>query len=295
MNGSAAPAASAMRDPHRRRGLVAPAQGCRWNSHTFPRAQLRQALQEQRLRAVYQTIVRLHDQQPVGQEALARLLTSQGVWVEANAFIDIAAAIGLEARIDTIITAQAMSRSPLVGKMFLNCSSDFLAEPGCTERMRQQHMHWLHAPGGSAPRETPWVLEITERHLHADPSLLHRNLQPLLDLGFELALDDFGGNHSAYPYLAKLPIRYLKIDRALVQASRTCSRSACILRHLLHLAHELQLVTIAEGVEDLSTALRLRDLGVHWGQGFAWFEPLDASETGRSHPQPITDCHSSPF
>ena len=248
-------------------------------SDAFPRAQLRLALQEQRLRAAYQTIFRLHDQQPVGQEALARLLTPQGRVVDAQAFIDTASAIGLEPRIDADITAQAMAEGSFQGKMFMNCSSAFLAEPSCVDKLQLQHRQWLEQQPGSAQRFTPWVLEITERNLHTDPVRLRDNLEPLLDLGFELALDDFGSNHSAYPYLAALPIRYLKIDRGLVQASMTIPRSELILRHLLHLAQDMRLITIAEGIQDTTTLRWMQDIGVHWGQGFFWTRPDRATST----------------
>ena len=284
--------ATAALQPCRPPGPWLPAGASPRGRDAFPRAQLRLALQEQRLRAAYQTLFRLHDQQPVGQEALARLLTPQGRVVDAQAFIDTAAAIGLEPRIDAVITAQAMAAAPVLGKMFLNCSSAFLAEPSCVERLRQQHLLWRQKQHGRATRHTPWVLEITERNLHTDPSRLRDKLQPLLDLGFELALDDFGSNHSAYPYLAALPIRYLKLDRSLVQSSMTAPRSEAILRHLLRLAQDIDLITVAEGVEDTPTLHWLRDLGVHWGQGFIWTRPGD--RPAAPCPAPALVTHSAP-
>ena len=246
----------------------------------FPRAQLRLALQEQRLRVAYQPILRLSDLQTMGQEALARLLTPQGQVVAAEAFIGTAASLGIEPRIDAVITAQAMTAAsqpgPFAathGKLFLNCSSAFLAEPSCVDRLAHLHQHWLQVWAGAETRQTPWVLEITERNLHTDPARLLENLQPLLELGFELALDDFGSNQSAFPYLAALPIRYLKLDRTLVLSSMATSKAESILRHLQHLAQDLNLITIAEGVEDQRALQWLRNIGVHWGQGFFWGEP----------------------
>lgn len=253
---------------------------CDRSSGAFPRAQLRQALREQRLRVVYQPILRLDDLQTVGREALARLLTPQGRVVAAEAFISTAATLGIEPRIDAVITAQAMAAAsqpgPLAampGKLFLNCSSAFLAEPSCMDKLAQQHQHWLRAWGGNEATQTPWVLEITERNLDTDPVRLRANLQPLLDLGFELALDDFGSNHSAFPYLLALPIRYLKLDRSLVQSGLASAKGAQVLRHLMLLANDLDLITIAEGVESHAALQWLRGIGVQWGQGFFWGQP----------------------
>ncbi len=256
------------------------------SSDAFPRAQLRLALQEQRLRVAYQPILRLDDLQTMGQEALARLLTPQGRVVSAEAFIGTAAKLGIEPRIDAAITAQAMAavsqHGPFAaapGKLFLNCSSAFLAEPSCTDKLAQQHRHWLHKQSGADTSPTPWVLEITERNLDTDPARLLANLEPLLDLGFELALDDFGSNHSAFPYLLALPIRYLKLDRSLVQTGLRKAKGEQVMRHLLQLAQDLNLITIAEGVESQTALQCLRDLGVHWGQGFFWGQPIPVQST----------------
>ena len=255
------------------------------SSDAFPRAQLRLALQEQRLRVAYQPILRLDDLQTMGQEALARLLTPQGRVVTAEAFIGTAAKLGIEPRIDAAITSQAMAACQPVpfaaapGKLFLNCSSAFLAEPSCMDKLARQHQHWLQKQSGADTSQTPWVLEITERNLDTDPARLLANLEPLLDLGFELALDDFGSNHSAFPYLLALPIRYLKLDRSLVQTGLRTAKGEQVMRHLLQLAQDLNLITIAEGVESQAALQWLRDLGVHWGQGFFWGQPTAVRST----------------
>jgi EAL domain-containing protein (putative c-di-GMP-specific phosphodiesterase class I) len=250
------------------------------SSDAFARAQLRLALQEQRLRVAYQPILRLDDLQTMGQEALARMLTPQGRVVTAEAFIGTAAKLGIEPRIDAAITAQAMAAAsqprPFAAaprKLFLNCSSAFLAEASCMDKLAQQHRHWLQKWSGADTNQTPWVLEITERNLNTDPARLLANLKPLLDLGFELALDDFGSNHSAFPYLLALPIRYLKLDRGLVQTGMRTAKGEHVLRHLLQLAQDLNLITIAEGVENQTALQWLRGIGVHWGQGFFWGQP----------------------
>jgi EAL domain-containing protein (putative c-di-GMP-specific phosphodiesterase class I) len=233
----------------------------------------------------YQPILRLDDLQTMGQEALARLLTPQGRVVTAEAFIGTAAKLGIEPRIDAVITAQAMTACQPVpfaaapGKLFLNCSSAFLAEPSCMDKLAQQHRHWRQKQSGADTSQTPWVLEITERNLDTDPARLLANLEPLLDLGFELALDDFGSNHSAFPYLLALPIRYLKLDRSLVQTGLRTAKGEQVMRHLLQLAQDLNLITIAEGVESQTALQWLRDLGVHWGQGFFWGQPTAVRST----------------
>lgn len=252
----------------------------------FPRAQVRWALQEHRLRVAYQPIVRLDDLQVVGHEALARLLTPQGATLVAERFIDAAASIGLEPRIDADITAQVMAAAarpgPFAathGKLFMNCCSAFLAQPLQVQRLARQHQDWLDARAHAAPAAAPWILEITERNLDADPQQLLRTLAPLLDLGFELALDDFGSTHSAFPYMLNLPIRYLKFDQALVQAAASQKRAEQVLRRLQALALDLNMITIAEGVETPDQRDCVRTLGIHWAQGYLWGQAQGLAES----------------
>lgn len=246
----------------------------------FPRARVRRALQERRLRVAYQPIVRLDDGTVAGHEALARMTTPQGALLDAAAFIHVAAGIGLESRIDADITAQAMAQAAVPGpaaaargKLFMNCSSAFLCDSGSLDALLQHHRTWLDAQPAASTRDVPWVIEITERNLDACPRRLRSKLDPLLEQGFALALDDFGSNHSAFPYLLNLPVRYLKFDRELIRAAPIASRARVTLGHLKRLAGDLGMTTVAEGVEDRATLDCVRDLGIDLGQGYWWARP----------------------
>ncbi len=253
--------------------------GARWGADAFVRAQLRRALEQRRLLVVYQPIVRLGDEVVVGHEALARMRTAAGTVLDAAAFIDAAAAVGHEPCIDADVTAQIMSRACLGagagahGKLFMNCSPAFLADPSRIDGLLRQHREWTAAVSPASVREVPWVVEITERNLDADPRRLAAGLSRLAECGFQFALDDFGSNHSAIPYLLNLPLHYLKFDLGLVAAAAIDPRARRTLGHLQNLAADLDLTTVAEGVEDLSTVHCLRDLGIDLGQGYWWAQP----------------------
>ncbi len=270
-----------LRGPSRRSQAWSPERARARQDSVFPRAQVRWALQERRLRVAYQPIVRLEDGLVVGQEALARLLTPQGTTLAAERFIDAAASIGLEPRIDADVTAQVMAAAArpggAQGKLFMNCCSAFLAQPLCVELLARRHQDWRdawpHAPAA------PWVLEITERNLDADPQQLLRTLAPVLDLGFELALDDFGGTRSAFAYVLRLPIRYLKFDQSLVQAAATQARAEQVLRRLQDMARDLNMITIAEGLEARDQLDCVRALGIDWGQGYLWGQAQGLAES----------------
>lgn len=243
-------------------------------------AWLRRALSQRPLLVAYQPIVRLTDDSVFGHEALARMRTLHGTVLAAGAFLGAATASGEEPRIDAEITAQVMARATrgpdgatIHGKLFMNCSSAFLADVDCIDGLVERHVDWVKVRSSRAQQDTPWVVEITERNLDADPRRLAAGLSRLAECGFQFALDDFGSNHSAIPYLLSLPLHFLKFDLGLVAAAAIDPRARRTLAHLQRLAADLGLTTVAEGVEDLATVHCLRDLGIDLGQGYWWAQP----------------------
>src|SRR5439155_26648339 len=73
----------------------------------------------------------------------------------------------------------------------------------------------------------------------------------------------------------------LKIDRSFVVGLGTSSQDTAIVTGVIGLAHGLGLLAVAEGVETLEQAARLRELGCDLAQGYYWSVPLDAKQAGR--------------
>ena len=117
------------------------------------------------------------------------------------------------------------------------------------------------------------VLEITERQLIGNFEDLRKDLEPLLDFGFRLALDDFGSGYSSFLYLASLPVSFLKIEGWMVQNMRTNPKVLGMVKSIIALARDQGITTIAECVEDAATADLLRELGADWGQGWYFGRP----------------------
>ncbi len=245
------------------------------------RTQLRRSLLARRLRVAYHAIVRLHDGQIVGHEALARILDPAGRLLAADSFIDTAAEMAAEPHIDSDVSEQVMTAAhsepkpfkPDRGKRFINCSSAFLIDPTRVQRLADHHRRWVNARAWSHDEDVPWVLEITERNLDVCPQRLRSTVAPLLDLGFQLALDDFGSKNSAFPHLLQLPIRYLKIDKGLVRAAMTDARAEFALHRVADLGGSLGMTTIAEGIETPAMRDRVLAAGIAWGQGYLWGVP----------------------
>jgi len=248
----------------------------RWNS-----ALLRQALAENRIRHASQVIVDLQSGQAVADEALARIQTATGDIVEARDFVDMAEGLGLMAEIDRQVIRDAMQRC--VARMdqggstdfahFVNVSPQFLARRDLVEEMLENAMGYCQTCSVMPGPIKPIVLELTERQRIVSLAKLRADLQPFIDFGFRLALDDFGSGYSSYLYLAHLPVSFLKIEGWLVSNMRQDRKVAGIVESLASFARKEGVMTVAEHVEDAETARMLADMGVDYGQGWYFGRP----------------------
>jgi len=117
------------------------------------------------------------------------------------------------------------------------------------------------------------VLEITERDELQDLDKAASIVRELRGLGFKVAIDDVGVGHSGLSHLKALGANVMKIDKFFVDTIRDESTSR-IVETLVHLARDLQMTVVAEGIETEPQMQSLRDCGVQEGQGYIVSPPL---------------------
>lgn len=247
-----------------------------WNSSL-----LRQALAENRVRQAAQVIVDLQSGQAIADEALARIEAATGEMIEAKDFVDMAEGLGLMAEIDRQVVRNVMQRCAVRLNQsgsadfshFVNVSPQFLARRDLVEEMLDNAMNFCHTCKAMEGPIKPIVLELTERQHIVSLEKLRVDLQPFIDFGFRLALDDFGSGYSSYLYLAHLPVSFLKIEGWLVSNMRRDRKVAGIVESLANFARKEGVLTVAEHVEDAETARILADMGVDYGQGWHFGRP----------------------
>ena len=93
-------------------------------------------------------------------------------------------------------------------------------------------------------------------------------------MGVPLLLDDFGTGYSSLGYLNRFKFDYIKIDRAFVSRMTSAAESTGIVRAIVHLAQDLGIKTIAEGVETEESKNQLTALGCDYGQGYYFSKPV---------------------
>lgn len=121
-------------------------------------------------------------------------------------------------------------------------------------------------------------LEITESAIirNIDDAILL--LVKLKELGVKLAIDDFGTGYSSLNYLKNFPIDTLKIDKSFIDEIVTNQKDTAIARTIIQLAINLELTTIAEGVEYTEQFEILKSLGCNDIQGYLYSKALPAKQ-----------------
>jgi EAL domain-containing protein (putative c-di-GMP-specific phosphodiesterase class I) len=150
--------------------------------------------------------------------------------------------------------------------LFINCGVSGLIDP--VHRVDQMLLV-LDAVKRS-PSDV--VMEITERELVGDLNRLRQVVNTYRGEGFRFAIDDVGEGHSTLEVLATTEPEFIKVARSLVVESANRGGRAAI-RAVVAFAIEMNADVIAEGIEHTETADYLQQLGVKYGQGWAFGRP----------------------
>ena len=117
-------------------------------------------------------------------------------------------------------------------------------------------------------------LEITETSIIDDSNIALKNLFKLSDMGFRLAIDDFGVGFASLSYLQKFPASVIKIDRTFVQQALTSKQNSGLVKSIILLGKNLDIEVIAEGVENQNHLDFLDAAQCYKYQGYHFSRPL---------------------
>ncbi|AND69254.1 hypothetical protein ATSB10_18000 [Dyella thiooxydans] len=239
--------------------------------------ELHDAIEGNRLAVFLQPILDLQGGGVVGAESLARWPAGGGrVGISPADFVPFAEQSGLIGplthwSINATLRHVAQLRSSVGMKFSINLSPRVFDQPGLVEKLTGALEIW-----GIAPERI--VAEVTETALVNDLEQTVRVLRRLRDRGLGVAIDDFGTGYASIAYLRKFQATELKIDISLVRGLEGDARGAKLMRAIIDMAHHLDLVTVAEGIEDPATQALLAGMGCDFGQGHHLGQPIPAGD-----------------
>jgi diguanylate cyclase (GGDEF)-like protein len=238
--------------------------------------ELRQAIDQDRLRVHYQPIVALATGQPVAMEALVRWEHPERGLVAPLDFVSIAEETGLIIELGRHVLEVACEQGAAWQQrhdprlqMFVNVSGCQLANPRFPTEVDDIANRSGMMPGTLG-------LEVTESVLVDETATSMTVLGNLEARGVRLVLDDFGTGYSSLSYLRRFPLDGVKVDRSFTDGLGSSPQDVAIMKAIVEMCRVLGLAVIAEGIESETQLQQLRTLGCEQVQGYLVCRPLPA-------------------
>ena len=242
-----------------------------------PLGELLLALEQNRISARYQPVVRMSDRVPVALEVLARLEHPSRGTVPPDLFVPQMEDAGLAWPLTQAVVRRAFGEwqaGPLRAlglSLALNVPLDVMLFP--------EALDWLDQACGSASIPRPMItIELTESQPLRQLDQLRAAAGRLRASGYALAIDDVGPAVRDHRELLDFAFSVLKLDKDLVRGSATDPAANDFLLQSIAAARAARLTIIAEGVEDEAVWDRMASLGIELAQGYLIAKPLAAED-----------------
>ncbi|MEO0985492.1 MAG: EAL domain-containing protein [Cyanobacteria bacterium J06639_14] len=235
-------------------------------------ANISQAIEENRLFLMQQPIQSIAQATEYSHvEILLRMTDEQGNVISPSQFIPIAERYGMISLIDRwvvekVITQYEQLFPQLKTQVSINLSGASLSDARFLDFVMRLIQESTVAP-------ECLCFEITETIAISYLDQAQVFIKKLQAIGVKFALDDFGSGVSSFGYLKNLPVDYLKIDGSLVRHIASEQYNCTIVKLINQVAHMMQMLTIAEFVEDENILNQLKDIGVDYAQGYGIGRP----------------------
>lgn len=233
---------------------------------------LRYAIERGELALHYQPIVSLPDRDIISFEALLRWTSPEHGAVPPDRFIKLAEQSDLIHLLGRWVLREACKFARTMTDLGLGQISVSVNISPCQLEARDFVSLVRRSIETAAIQPSQLELEVTENVLIHSMEDSIRKLQELKVYGVRLSLDDFGVGYSSLTYLKNLPVKKLKIDKSFID--KILSDDAQFAGAIIHMAHSLGLVVVAEGVETEQQAAELFKYRCDYIQGYLLSRPV---------------------
>ncbi|MCD7709649.1 MAG: EAL domain-containing protein [Clostridiales bacterium] len=240
--------------------------------------EIQSALEENRVEVFFQPIYSTKEKAFVSAEALVRIRARSGSLISPGEFIPIAESNGLIVRLgervfDKVCEFLKNNDPDALGIHYLEVNLSVIQ---CEQRnLAGRYLRIMRKYGTD-----PWYinLEITETGTMSAKNTLLENMNILAENGVSFSLDDFGNGQSNLDYMIDMPVSVMKLDMNMTQAYFNDIKAKVVVQSAIHMAHELDLFVVAEGVETQDQLDEMISIGVDYIQGYVFSRPLPVDE-----------------
>ena len=229
--------------------------------------ELHHAINEDRIIPYFQPIIEFSTGKIVKYEALIRQQSKTGEIIPPDQFLPLAEQTPLYRELTRTMIEK-------VFKTFENAPYRFSINLSMRDLLDNELMSMLEEQLIANPEKAKRLeIELLESENLFDIQATEHFITLLKSYGCRIAIDDFGTGYSNFSYLAKLSIDTLKIDGSLIAKIIREEKYLKTVETIVHYAQTLGVETVAEFVETKEIALKLKEIGVTYGQGYYFDRP----------------------
>lgn len=229
----------------------------------------------------FQPQIRVTNREIIGMEALIRWDSKKYGFVFPDFFIHRAEENGTIINLGNWVIkdsmrylAELVHRNNIISDISVNVSALQFNDPSLESRILNLSKLYDLDPARIK-------IEITESSIMANFDDAQKKIQALKAKGFKLSIDDFGTGQASLAYLKDYPVDEIKIDMVFIRNFVTQKVDYEIVKHIIELAHTLNMITVAEGVEEEQQVELLENLGCDVMQGYFFSKPIPENEMSK--------------
>lgn len=250
--------------------------------------EIRTAIVKNQFELFYQPIFSIDGKSVPKAEALIRWNHPERGLIGPNEFIPVAEKNGLINDIGQWVKSQAIQDtvqfnvlSEKAIQVSVNTSPLEIDRAGCWVD------EWIVASKKYQLPANTILIEVTENTLMDPDSSIQRQLKRLSTINIDIAIDDFGVGYSSLAYLQRLDIDILKIDRSFINDIESNDNSIALVKAIITMAHNLDVMVVAEGVETQKQYDLLKQLACDYIQGYIFSKAITKQEFMEKYIIPI--------
>lgn len=238
---------------------------------------MKNAIEQEEFLVYYQPKVDLPGKRCIGFEALVRWKTGEDEIIPPDEFIPLFEKNGFITEVDLYVfervcrlirTWMDEGRKPY--PIAVNISRVHITKPDFLEELER-------IAEGYGVDSRYLELEITESAFLHNPGEILAVARRIKEHGFILTMDDFGTGYSSLSLLKDLPVDIMKLDKEFFQKVLS-ERERIIVTNIIHLAKQLDIQVISEGIETAEHEAFLTEIGCDLAQGYRYGRPAPIEE-----------------
>lgn len=233
------------------------------------KAEIRRALEQNEFVMHYQPVVDFRTDSIIGAEALVRWYHGKRGILEPNDFLELILSGDMDKEFNCMVVSKVLKDLTIMNKAFLNkkliisinISKDQFFSSTFSSNVSNASKNY-------GINKSQIELKIVENQIMKNASIAKENIETLHLMGFKIALDDFGIEHSSLNHLKNFKVDKLKIDRLFIKNIAQDENDLNVVKSIINTAKLFNFKVQAEGIETKEQYMKLKKIGCDFSQGF---------------------------